>query len=147
MAEIYLLQEDKGKTLTLITLCNILERSYGLPLTPIEYSSRGKPKDINVTLTDVKGKKVGITSQGDVPATIKNEIYNFLQNNCDIIFCACRLTEETVNAVNEFSADNKIDFTRQVIQNHIYNAPGSDKTMQNQCNECMANHLKDKAEL
>jgi len=154
MAIIYVLQGagNKGKSTTLINVCNKLERKYNKPLTPISYSSANKLIDIKVILTNIKTKNggiltVGITSQGDVADRIIREINEFLSNNCDIIFSACHLSGNTVDAVNLFHRNNTIDFTQQVIQKNTYNVPNTNQTMQDKCNDCMADHLIDKSGL
>jgi len=152
MANIYALQgdKDKGKTTTLIKLCNLLQEEYGVPVTPIQYLSNKKPIDIKEILTNKEGKKIGITSQGDDATTLKKEINYFLDNNCEIIFCACRPIKDTTgtyDAVNSFANNNKIDFIQQVIQNNTCTMSNATITMQEQCNECMAKRLKEKAGL
>jgi len=155
MAIIYALQGagNKGKSTTLLTLCNKLESKNGKPLTPIEYTSRNKVKDNNIILTDIKEnanntlKKVGITSHGDEPDRIIEALRDFSSNNCDIMFCACHLSGSTVDAVNSFSNGNIIIFIQQVIQNNTYNVPNANNTMQNNCNDCMACHLLNRAGL
>jgi len=125
MAIIYALQGvgNKGKSTTLLTMCNRLESGNGKPLTAIEYTSRNKVKDKSIILTDIRErtsntlKKVGITSHGDIADRIKRAIDEFLSNNCDIIFCACHLSGNTVDCVNSYTQHN-INFIPQVIDNN-----------------------------
>jgi len=155
MARIYVLQGagNKGKSITLIKLCINLEIKNNInPVHQIMYSPSNHVIDIKVILPNIRTQNggivtVGITSHGDDHIRLKKEINDFLTNNCDIIFCPCHLKGSTVIAVNSFRRNNTIDFTQQVIQNNTYNVPNTNNSMQNNCNDCMACHLIDKAGL
>jgi len=141
MADIFVLQGfgNTGKSTTLIKLCHLLQIKNGISKTLIKILPSGKPKDIKEVITNKDGKNIGITSHGDDPERIKKEVGEFIIKHCDIIFCACHSEGSTVDAVNTFASGNTIDFTQQVIQKNT--------TMQDKCNDCMADLLRDKAGL
>ncbi len=84
---------DSGKTSVLNSLINKLTAehcSYDL-LESIGESDR-------VAIFDVKGRKIGICTQGDYVTQVESNL-NKLEGHCDIIFCATRTKGETCEHV------------------------------------------------
>jgi energy-coupling factor transporter ATP-binding protein EcfA2 len=105
MGNIFALQGKKGcgKTPTLKLVAEILQTNYPqAPIIPL-LSNEGDIKiiiEIDVKV-DVK-VKVGIASQGDPKPNLilPQTLADFAEAKCDIIFCACRNSGDTVDCIN-----------------------------------------------
>jgi hypothetical protein len=61
--------------------------------------------DICVAVDDEKGRRIGLCSAGDIVSDIEGWLKFLEEQKCDIIFCACRIKEETVDAVEKMAGD------------------------------------------
>jgi hypothetical protein len=138
MAEIYVLQGrgSSGKSETLKTVFFFLVAKYSVQSSQMQIFFQSKVEIIailsNLKLANGIVKKVGIISRGDEPGDLQNNITNFINAGCDIIFCACRTSGNTLLCVNGFNPPHPVHITRQTVV-----APAQ----QNQSNINMANLL------
>jgi len=54
-------------------------------------------------VVDAKGKRIGLSSQGDKPDIIQKNLEFLVQEDCEIIFCACRSRNPTVKVVEDIA--------------------------------------------
>lgn len=74
-------------------------------ITKSELSYKG---DITV-LIEIDGIKIGVESQGDPQSRIFYSLPFFVQNECDIVLCACRNRGDTVWEVEKLHDNNNYD--------------------------------------
>jgi hypothetical protein len=72
-------------------------------------------RDIKIIMTGVKGKKIGIESQGDPNSRLEQSLKDFVNAGCDIIFCACRTSGMTVQWINSHKPKYTPFFINQTI--------------------------------
>jgi hypothetical protein len=113
MAIIYALQGKQkiGKSQTVVQLFLSLRDKYVPPALIQDWSV---PCSYTFIMTNVNGKTVGIESRGETADRLEQAITNFINAGCDIIFCSCRRTGETVECLNNF-----IEHTVKYIQQDI----------------------------
>ena len=114
MSDIYALQGrgNSGKSDTIDKVFTELVRKY--PSASVQLLSPGT-RDINAILTNVKGHKVGIESQGDPGSRLQQSLQTFANANCTIIICATRTSGMTVSWVNSLSPAYVVHFIPQVF--------------------------------
>lgn len=132
MADIYALQGigGTGKTETIRFILDQLRLKY--PNAQVTNLRPQRRRDVAFILDGANGKKVGIESQGDPNSALQTSLQNFMNVNCDVIFCATRTSGMTVNWVNAYAvAGHQVRFVQQTIANANYS----------QLNRNMAAHL------
>jgi len=138
----------KGKTGTIKALTEILmpnpaamNTKWHEPDTPPK-NWKEWPWDICVA-TKAKGKFIGLCSFGDIPGPINSGLEFLGNQNCDIIFCACRTKGATVQAVRKKA--KKFGYTIVWTSPYVDNAPPKDEPTQWQkyLNTKKAKHLED----
>ena len=124
MSDIYALQGkgNSGKSDTIIKIFAELVRKY--PSASVQQLSSGT-RDIKAILTNIKGHKVGIESQGDPGSRLKQSLQDFASANCTIIICATRTSGMTVSWVNSLSPPFVVHFIPQVYATTNFNANNS----------------------
>ena len=107
MAHIIALQgpSNSGKTSTLIQVFKGLQDRY--PAATVRELASGII-DVKVIMYDINGKVVGIESQGDPGSRLQQSLADFLAEQCDIIYCACRTRGMTVEWVNALSSKHQV---------------------------------------
>jgi hypothetical protein len=121
MADIYALQgagkRGKSETLKIVFFFLVVKYSVQSSQMQIFFHSKGEIIAIlsNLKLANGKVKKVGIISLGDEAADLQNNITNFVNAGCDIIFCACRTSGNTLIFVNGFNPPHQVHITRQTV--------------------------------
>ena len=123
MADIFALQgpAGSGKTAALILLLEKLQEKY--PEAAVEYLIRGR-RDFKVVVRGVKGKNIGIESQGDPNSRLEQSLADFISWKCGIIFCACRTNGMTVDWVSAMSPPHRVRFvpkTRSSVRQSAVN--------------------------
>jgi hypothetical protein len=120
MSDIYALQGrgNSGKSETIKQVFAELVRKY--PSASVQQLSSGT-SDIKAILTNVKGHKVGIESQGDPSSRLQQSLQDFANANCTIIFCATRTSGMTVAWVNSLSPAYVVHFIPQVYTTTNFN--------------------------
>ena len=103
MGDIFALQgrANCGKTQTVNLVYNEIVKKYSVQHTQIQHLPPSIPGEVKAILSDIKGFKVGIASQGDTGQYfIHNKtLDDFANAGCDIIFCACRTGGQTVDCI------------------------------------------------
>ncbi|HZW87087.1 MAG TPA: hypothetical protein VFF41_06475 [Gallionella sp.] len=124
MSDIYTLQGrgDSGKSDTIKIIFAELVRKY--PSASVQRLSSGT-RDIKAILTNVKGHKVGIESQGDPGSRLQQSLQDFANANCTIIICATRTSGMTVNWVHSLSPPYVVHFIPQVYATTNFDANNS----------------------
>jgi hypothetical protein len=75
--------------------------------------------DITVVIV-IHGKIIGIESQGDPGSRVVRSLPNFVKLNCDIIICATRTRGSTVELVEKFSNEYKIEWmSKKVVKDNF----------------------------
>lgn len=116
MANVYALQGrcSSGKTSTIREVFNQLKQKYPAAIINIILQKT----DIKVIM-DIGRIKVGIESQGDPNSRLKQSLCDFVQLNCDVIFCAVRTSGMTVDWVNQHASTHGIHYIQQnLVQNN-----------------------------
>lgn len=110
MANIYALQGrcSSGKTSTIREVFYQLKQKYPAAIINIILQKT----DIKVIM-DIGRIKVGIESQGDPNSRLKQSLCDFVQLNCDVIFCAVRTSGMTVDWVNQHASTHRIHYIQQ----------------------------------
>jgi hypothetical protein len=103
MSDIFALQGrgNCGKTKTLVKVFEMLHAKY--PSAQVRDFFPNSP-DKKVIMTGVRGKKIGIESQGDPNSRLKQSLIDFDKAGCDIIFCAVRTSGMTVAWIHSHTA-------------------------------------------
>jgi len=116
MANIYALKgnHDTGKTETLKKLYALLVNKYKISNKQINELPTDR-WDIKIIISGVKGEKIGIESHGDTEKRFKQSIKYFVNEKCSIIFCTCRSRGKTVDCIEGFSSQHRVDFIQQPI--------------------------------
>ncbi len=70
-------------------------------------------RDFTVILL-IKGRKVGIESQGDPNSRLGGSLQLFVKEKCNVIICATRTRGQTVDAVNTLKKQYEIVWFQQV---------------------------------
>jgi hypothetical protein len=96
MGDIFALQGrgDCGKSATIMMVFTMLHAKY--PSAQVNDFFPGVTCDKKVIMTGVKGKKIGIESQGDPNSRLEQSLIDFESAGCDIIFCTARTSGMTV---------------------------------------------------
>ena len=121
MSDIYALQGrgNSGKSDTINKVFAELVRKY--PSALVQQLSSGT-RDIKAILTNVKGHKVGIESQGDPGSRLQQSLQDFANAKCTIIICATRTSGMTVGWVNSLSPPYTVHFIPQAYATTNFNA-------------------------
>ncbi|KRG67618.1 hypothetical protein [Pseudoxanthomonas dokdonensis] len=98
-----------GKTSTLRQVISDLEAKY--PNATVQVLA-GRI-DLKMIMHGVKGKIVGIETQGDPGSRLQQSLKDFTAARCDIIFCACRTSGMTVQWVSALSKKHNVQFVQQ----------------------------------
>lgn len=111
MASLYALQGSgsSGKSDTIIKLLELVCTKY--PKAKLREFHRGR--DVNVIIENVRGKSIGIESQGDPNSRLEDSLGAFKAEKCDIVFCSCRTRGMTVDWINALSPPYKITFVQK----------------------------------
>jgi hypothetical protein len=109
-------RHDCGKTETLNNVIQLLTNKY--PNANLNVMISGK--DQKVIFKNINGLTIGIETQGDPNSRLEQSLSDFLNANCDIIFCACRTSGMTVNWISSLSKRYKIQYIKQTIVNNNY---------------------------
>jgi predicted kinase len=67
-----------------------------------------------VVILLIKGKKIGIESQGDPNGRLGSSLERFVREKCNVIICATRTRGQTVDAVNDLAKRYKVIWFEQV---------------------------------
>ena len=112
MSDIYALQGrgNCGKSDTINKVYSELTLKY--PSATVQQLSSGT-RDIKAILTNIKGQKVGIESQGDPGSRLQQSLQDFANANCTIIICATRTSGMTVGWVRAMSPRYAVHFIQQ----------------------------------
>jgi len=112
MANLYALQGrgKTGKTSTLKEVFNLLSQKYPLAVTEVIRQT----SDIKIIML-INGIKVGIESEGDPNGRLEESLHDFVQSNCNVIFCAVRTRGMTVGWVNHYAATYRIQYVGQKL--------------------------------
>ncbi len=104
---------DIGKTSTIKEVYNLLIKKFGKEII-IETNTNilSVKGDIRVTVK-IKGKLIGIESQGDPDSRLKASLDIFVKMDCDIILCATRTRGSTVDFVKELEPEYKIEWIKK----------------------------------
>ena len=115
MKNIYALygRGEIGKTSTIKEVYNLFVEKFGKEIivesdTNI-FSEQG---DIRI-IVKVKGKIIGIESQGDPGSRLKVSLDIFVKIDCDIILCATRTRGTTVDIVKQLESEYKINWIKK----------------------------------
>lgn len=77
----------------------------------------------------ILNKKIGITSEGDYPSNLKKNINSFINENCDIIVCACHEPDKEnkfKNLLNNYKDDfNVIELHKSYLSDNSDNSTTS----------------------
>lgn len=85
------------------------------------------------SILEINNIKIGIESQGDPKSRQGQSIIDFINDNCDIIICACRTSGETeINVLNTNNNGYRIIWATNYRSKQISNT---------QLNQISANHL------
>lgn len=124
MSDIYALQGrgNSGKSDTIIRVFGELTRKY--PSAVVQQLASGT-LDIKVILTNVKGHKIGIESQGDPNSRLQQSLKDFAGASCTIIICASRTSGMTVSWVNSLAPPYLVHFIPQTYATTSFTASNS----------------------
>ena len=113
MNDLFALQgrHDCGKTETLNDVIQLLTSKYSKANINIVING----KDKKVIMKNVNGFTIGIETQGDPNSRLEQSLLDFLNANCNIIFCACRTSGMTVDWVHSLAKKYNIHFIKQTI--------------------------------
>ena len=156
-------EEGRGKTHTLKILAdNLLKNDpskadnwiHPNPATREKFSKLASISewlnDICVEMT-VKGKRIGLNSDGDSPKAMRERL-KIMAENCDIIFCACRAVAHDNLGTLAAIKDTVKELAKESKKYHVvYTAPytnddppGRNSTpLQKKLNQKKAKHLED----
>jgi len=112
MTNLYALQGagSSGKSDVIIRLLELLRSKYPKAI----YRELHRGRDIKVVIENIKGKTIGIESQGDPNSRLLSSLEIFKAEKCNIIFCSCRTSGMTVDWVNTLSPPYKITFVQKL---------------------------------
>ena len=115
---------NTGKSYTIITLWKLIPEKYKNDKDDdyVQFFADADNYDFVGIITSVNGHKIGINSRGDDPRWIERWNKKLVDNNCDIIFCACHSYGKTVATVNSFEKSGyEIEFIqkRQVDEKQL----------------------------
>ncbi len=120
--------EGQGKSETIKLLRNILKRQFPNYIENLILDDG----DIKCIL-EINNFKIGIESQGDPKSRQGQSIIDFINQNCNIIICACRTSGETeINVSHTKNNSYRIIWATNYRSNQISNT---------QLNQNSANHL------
>ena len=103
-----------GKTSTIKIIFELLKQQY--PDAIIEtYCING---DIKVIIT-INNIKIGLESQGDPNARLKDSLKDFTDKDCTIILCAARSFGMTHDWIKDYSSQYKIIWIKKIISEEI----------------------------
>lgn len=127
---------NTGKSYTIITLWKLILEKYKNDKDNdyVQFFADTDNYDFVGIITSVNGHKIGINSRGDDPRWIERWNKKLVDNNCDIIFCACHSYGKTVATVNSFE---KSGYELEVIQKRSVD----EKQLQIKINVAQANEL------
>nr|WP_314781798.1 hypothetical protein [uncultured Treponema sp.] len=114
MKALYALQgvSKKGKSSTLNILIDELAKKYPNATKRILIPGRGR--DQQVIFYNLNGHIIGIETQGDPNSRLPQSLKDFATAQCDIIFCACRTSGSTVDAIQNFA--KQYSYTVNIIK-------------------------------
>ena len=127
---------NTGKSYTIITLWKLILEKYKNDKDDdyVQFFVDADSYDFVGIITSVNGHKIGINSRGDDPRWIERWNKKLVDNNCDIIFCACHTYGKTVATVNSFE---KSGYEIEFIQKRSVD----EKQLQIKINVAQANEL------
>lgn len=127
---------NTGKSYTIITLWKLILEKYKNDKDNdyVQFFADTDNYDFVGIITSVNGHKIGINSRGDDPRWIERWNKKLVDNNCDIIFCACHSYGKTVATVNSFE---KSGYELEFIQKRSVD----EKQLQIKINVAQANEL------
>jgi hypothetical protein len=113
MASVFALKgpSNSGKSDVLIRLFHNLQAKYPTATVQVLH---GRSRDMKVVLRGIKGKTVGVESQGDPNSRLKESLAGFLAAGCDVIFCACRTSGMTLGWVNALAPPHRVQLVAQI---------------------------------
>lgn len=136
MAEIFALQGpgNCGKSTTLRMFYEELLLKYPKAVPALLKDGR----DFKAIVSNVKGKLIGIESQGDPNSRLDESLKEFQTAQCDIVFCACRSWGMTCDWIAEYcppstkhmiaktrgSGANQFDRANKADMQSLFNASG-----------------------
>ena len=128
MKTLYALQGagEKGKSSTLNILIDELAKKY--PNAPKRILIPGMGRDQQVIFDNLNGHIIGIETQGDPNSRLPQSLKDFAKEQCDIIFCACRTSGSTVDAIQNFA--KQYSYTVNIIK-QTYEENASKQTASN----------------
>ena len=114
MKTLYALQGagEKGKSSTLNILIDELAKKY--PNVTKRILIPGMGRDQQVIFDNLNGHIIGIETQGDPNSRLLQSLKDFAKAQCDIIFCACRTSGSTVDAIQNFA--KQYSYTVNIIK-------------------------------
>jgi len=125
---------NKGKTETLRNLANLLIATYPTYRLVFQNPSPLPARGDFRLVVQIKGKIIGIESQGDPGTNLENRLMDLANNSkCDIIFCTTRTKGETVDAVHYLASKKGF----QTIWTSTYQIDANQKLV----NQIKAEHL------
>lgn len=120
--------EGQGKSETIKLLRNVLKTNFKNHIEKLIKDDG----DIKCIL-EINGIKIGIESQGDPKSRQGRSIIDFMNEDCNIIICACRTSGETeTNVINTIKSGYRLIWATNYRSHQISNT---------QLNQNSANHL------
>lgn len=107
---------NTGKSYTIITLWKLILEKYKNDKDDdyVQFFADANNYDFVGIITSVNGHKIGINSRGDDPRWIERWNKKLVDNNCDIIFCACHSYGKTEEAVIDFAKNGyEVEFIKK----------------------------------
>ena len=128
MKALYALQGagQRGKSSTLNILIDELAKKY--PNATKRILIPGMGRDQQVIFDNLNGHVIGIETQGDPNSRLPQSLKDFAKAQCDIIFCACRTSGSTVDAIQSFA--KQYSYTVNIIK-QTYEKNASKQTASN----------------
>lgn len=103
---------NTGKSSTLLLLTDEIKRRYPAAVASVVHPGSA---DQCVIFSGVKGKKVGVETQGDPCSRLQQSLRRLVIANCDVVFCSCRTRGMTVQWVNSYAAQHVVQFVPKTI--------------------------------
>lgn len=105
-----------GKTTTIKKIYNLLINELSAERVNANSEVLNK-NDIRVILK-IDNVYIGIGSEGDPGSELDKNLEIFVKNQCQIIICACRTRGRTVDWINKYSNEFKIEWIRKNPSNN-----------------------------
>lgn len=130
---------NRGKTETLKKLSKLISDQYIDQIDHMDYQKSENNNDFEMYFT-IKGKKIGIVSEGDPKTGLGGKLYALEKAGCELMVCTSRTKGETVLDIEKFSKEKKVN----LIWSQTYKVDGamkSDADILNETNLMKAKHL------